>query len=164
MSLCVCGSGQEQDSCCLPFIDGRDFPPTAEALMRARYAAHCLGRFDYLRSSTHPKLRAETDWDDLERWSGSAAWEGLEILGTEQGGKDDAQGVVTFRARFTYQNVPQDHRERSVFERDENGHWVYVDGELDRPEPVRRESPKIGRNDPCSCGSGRKYKKCCGAA
>ena len=27
----------------------------------------------------------------------------------------------------------------------------------------RRESPKIGRNDPCPCGSGKKYKKCCGA-
>jgi uncharacterized protein YecA (UPF0149 family) len=26
---------------------------------------------------------------------------------------------------------------------------------------VRRESPKVGRNDPCPCGSGKKYKKCC---
>ena len=30
-------------------------------------------------------------------------------------------------------------------------------------EPVRREGPKIGRNDPCPCGSGKKYKRCCGA-
>ncbi|MBC7324722.1 MAG: SEC-C domain-containing protein, partial [Moorella sp. (in: Bacteria)] len=29
-------------------------------------------------------------------------------------------------------------------------------------QPVRREQ-KIGRNDPCPCGSGKKYKKCCGA-
>jgi tetratricopeptide (TPR) repeat protein len=29
--------------------------------------------------------------------------------------------------------------------------------------PVRRETPKVGRNDPCPCGSGKKYKKCCGA-
>jgi preprotein translocase subunit SecA len=28
---------------------------------------------------------------------------------------------------------------------------------------VRRETPKVGRNDPCPCGSGKKYKKCCGA-
>jgi hypothetical protein len=28
--------------------------------------------------------------------------------------------------------------------------------------PIRRESAKIGRNDPCPCGSGKKYKKCCG--
>jgi len=29
--------------------------------------------------------------------------------------------------------------------------------------PVRREGPRVGRNDPCPCGSGKKYKKCCGA-
>ena len=28
--------------------------------------------------------------------------------------------------------------------------------------PIKRESPKVGRNDPCVCGNGRKYKKCCG--
>ncbi|CAG0944456.1 Protein translocase subunit SecA [Gammaproteobacteria bacterium] len=30
-------------------------------------------------------------------------------------------------------------------------------------EPYRRETPKLGRNDPCHCGSGKKYKKCHGA-
>lgn len=34
---------------------------------------------------------------------------------------------------------------------------------LRRPLPERRAAPKVGRNDPCPCGSGRKYKKCCGA-
>ena len=29
--------------------------------------------------------------------------------------------------------------------------------------PIRRDAPKVGRNDPCPCGSGRKYKKCCGS-
>jgi preprotein translocase subunit SecA len=29
--------------------------------------------------------------------------------------------------------------------------------------PIRRDEPKVGRNDPCPCGSGKKYKKCCGA-
>ncbi|RPH65900.1 MAG: hypothetical protein EHM83_05270, partial [Burkholderiales bacterium] len=33
-----------------------------------------------------------------------------------------------------------------------------------RVETVRREQPKLGRNEPCPCGSGRKYKACCGAA
>ena len=28
--------------------------------------------------------------------------------------------------------------------------------------PITRETPKIGRNDPCICGNGRKFKKCCG--
>jgi preprotein translocase subunit SecA len=32
-----------------------------------------------------------------------------------------------------------------------------------RPAPVRQQVAKVGRNDPCPCGSGRKYKKCCGS-
>ena len=32
----------------------------------------------------------------------------------------------------------------------------------ERQEPIKREAPKVGRNDPCPCGSGKKYKKCCG--
>lgn len=30
------------------------------------------------------------------------------------------------------------------------------------PQPIVRDKPKVGRNDPCPCGSGKKYKKCCG--
>ncbi len=33
----------------------------------------------------------------------------------------------------------------------------------ERIEPIRRDNKKIGRNEPCPCGSGKKYKKCCGA-
>lgn len=33
-----------------------------------------------------------------------------------------------------------------------------------KPQTVRRETPKVGRNDPCPCGSGKKYKHCCGRA
>ncbi|HTG14601.1 MAG TPA: SEC-C metal-binding domain-containing protein [Blastocatellia bacterium] len=28
---------------------------------------------------------------------------------------------------------------------------------------MRNKGPRVGRNDPCPCGSGKKYKKCCGA-
>jgi preprotein translocase subunit SecA len=37
-------------------------------------------------------------------------------------------------------------------------------GEARSKEPVKRGTPKVGRNDPCPCGSGKKYKKCCGVA
>ena len=37
-----------------------------------------------------------------------------------------------------------------------------IDGETTNHEPIRNEGPKIGRNDPCPCGSGKKYKNCCG--
>jgi preprotein translocase subunit SecA len=39
-----------------------------------------------------------------------------------------------------------------------------VGGDDATPKTVRRDEPKVGRNDPCPCGSGRKYKKCHGAA
>jgi len=32
-----------------------------------------------------------------------------------------------------------------------------------KPSTVKRAKDKVGRNDPCPCGSGKKYKKCCGA-
>ena len=36
--------------------------------------------------------------------------------------------------------------------------------QLPKGVPIRNEAPSAGRNDPCPCGSGKKYKKCCGAA
>jgi hypothetical protein len=36
-------------------------------------------------------------------------------------------------------------------------------GGVDTVRQVKREEPKVGRNDPCPCGSGKKYKKCHGA-
>ena len=37
-----------------------------------------------------------------------------------------------------------------------------ADGDGAKAEPIRRDRPKVGRNDPCPCGSGKKYKKCHG--
>jgi preprotein translocase subunit SecA len=37
-----------------------------------------------------------------------------------------------------------------------------AEGDGSKPEPMRRDRPKVGRNDPCPCGSGKKYKKCHG--
>jgi preprotein translocase subunit SecA len=35
-------------------------------------------------------------------------------------------------------------------------------GEQAQKQPIKRDGEKIGRNEPCPCGSGKKYKKCCG--
>ena len=37
-----------------------------------------------------------------------------------------------------------------------------LDNDTVRKETVKNEEPKVGRNDPCPCGSGKKYKQCCG--
>ena len=56
-----------------------------------------------------------------------------------------------------------EHHEIATFGRVEN-EWRFIDGKMVNLSPERREAPKIGRNDPCACGSGKKYKKCCGLA
>jgi preprotein translocase subunit SecA len=40
---------------------------------------------------------------------------------------------------------------------------AFAGGEEEHAKPIRNKGPRIGRNDPCTCGSGKKYKKCCGA-
>ena len=55
---------------------------------------------------------------------------------------------------------PEMH-EVSTFVKESDG-WKFEDGELVGETPIVREEPKIGRNDPCPCGSGKKFKKCCG--
>jgi hypothetical protein len=40
---------------------------------------------------------------------------------------------------------------------------VFFEDDFDEDEPQQAFSDKVGRNDPCTCGSGKKYKKCCGA-
>jgi SEC-C motif-containing protein len=69
--------------------------------------------------------------------------------------------MVRFAAQYRQDGVRLVHHERSTFRR-EDGQWVYVDGEVDPKSPPRQVA-KVGRNDPCPCGSGKKYKKCCGA-
>ena len=44
----------------------------------------------------------------------------------------------------------------------ESGSEVFKKATHKKDESFKREAPKVGRNDPCSCGSGKKYKKCCG--
>jgi uncharacterized protein len=41
--------------------------------------------------------------------------------------------------------------------------YDYLDAQRPKAVPVRRDAPKVGRNDPCPCGSGKKFKRCCGA-
>jgi preprotein translocase subunit SecA len=39
---------------------------------------------------------------------------------------------------------------------------VFSHGDGSGAQPKERQKKKVGRNDPCTCGSGKKYKKCCG--
>jgi len=162
MTLCPCGSGQEFDACCRPFHDGTALPPTAEALMRSRYSAFVVDAIDYLHDTLAPESRDGFDRGETERWARESTWKGLEIVGTQQGGPDDDEGVVAFCARFDFEGKPHSHYEVSRFRR-EAGRWMYLDGQIGVSKHDPRRVAAVGRNDPCPCGSGKKFKKCCGA-
>jgi len=162
MNNCPCGSGLDYDVCCGPIIAGSP-AATAEALMRSRYSAFVKRAYGHLGSSLSAEQRKDFSPDDTKRWAESSEWLGLTIHRTDKGGPDDTTGLVEFTAKFKVGGKDQEHHEVAEFNR-EDGKWVYAGSANGPGKTVRRETPKLGRNDPCSCGSGKKYKKCCGAA
>jgi len=151
---CPCGSGAAEAACCGAYLAGTP-APTALALMRSRYTAYVRGAIDYLVATHDPRTRGSVDVAAITRWSRDTTWRGLEIVATERGGTGDDTGVVEFVASGTTRGTPFRQHERSRFRR-VAGAWVYSDGET-------RAAATAGRNDPCPCGSGLKYKRCHGA-
>lgn len=158
MSLCPCGSGLELDACCAPYVSGEKPAPTAEALMRSRFTAYAQGNAAYLHATLCEAEQGDEEMSEEE--INAATWQSLEIRATEAGQENDAAGVVEFIARYKSGGEQHAHHERSTFCR-EDGRWVYESGVINpKAQPIT--SAKVGRNDPCPCGSGKKYKKCCG--
>lgn len=159
MTKCACGSGRDYDSCCGPIIAGGP-APTAEALMRSRYTAFSEGNIGHLVDTMAPESRDDFDELETENTATQSEWQGLEVRAVSGGGPDDETGTVEFVARFNLKGEKRVHHELTDFRR-ENGRWVCVGGQVN-PKQAPRHVAKVGRNDPCPCGSGKKFKKCCG--
>jgi len=159
---CPCGSDLTYADCCEPIIKGERPAATAEELMRARYTAYTQVEMDFLQASLHPDHQGDNDPDGSRDWAENSEWHSLEIVETRDGGPDDDNGKVEFMASYTHQEQQQIYHEVAEFERVE-GQWYFKEGVPGVRKPIMREEPKVGRNDPCPCGSGRKYKKCCGS-
>ncbi|GHV96705.1 UPF0225 protein [Spirochaetia bacterium] len=160
MKSCPCGSGRAYAECCEPYITGKAKPPTAEALMRSRYSAYAEHEVDYIISTCVHRGKNDIDLKSTRDWSEQSTWLGLKIVASEKGGLADTEGVVEFEATYERDGLKEVHQERAKFKK-ENGDWLYDDGVV-APHTVVRSAPKVGRNDPCPCGSGKKYKHCCG--
>ncbi len=173
---CPCQSGLSYENCCEGFLKGSKLPETAEQLMRSRYTAFTKVDTDYLKKTLASESRQDFDANATKEWAATAKWKGLKILSTEKGGADDKKGTVEFVATYETEGQGLEHHETAQFRKSDSGQWLFVDGDShthkegeghhahhEKPQTVQRESPKIGRNDPCVCGSGKKYKKCCGA-
>lgn len=160
-SLCPCGSGNAYELCCLPCLQGRP-ARTALALMRSRYTAYVEKNIDYIVATADPQRRSQVDRAASQAWADEATWHGLSIVDVVDGEPDDKDGFVEFVVRYTAQGQDREHRERSRF-RKIGGRWHYLDAVPVKTEPLRA-APKPERNAPCPCGSGKKFKRCHGAA
>jgi SEC-C motif domain protein len=151
-SYCYCGSELSFENCCGSMIAGKRKAATALELMKSRYSAYCSGATDYLIATTHLSKRSQFDKASIEQWAKESEWKGLKIISTHKGTKEDTQGEVAFQAFFKDEaKKSRVHYEHSLFVK-EQSQWFYLSGKI----------IAISRNDNCPCGSGKKYKKCCG--
>lgn len=148
--LCPCGSALEYSLCCQRYLSGAEVAPDPSQLMRSRYTAFVIKDADYLIKTWHPSCQAAQFRQEIEAGFANTRWLGLTVFESASGA-DANEGYVSFVARFNEQHKAGAIIERSRFLK-ECGQWYYIDG----------TRPQFGRNDPCPCGSGKKFKKCCG--
>lgn len=146
---CPCGSGLEFQQCCGRLLDGSTFATNAEQLMRSRYSAFSLGKLDYLQASWHPDFVP----DDLTI-DPAVKWIKLRVVDFVDA---ENTAVVEFEASFLVYGRVEGMHERSRFVC-QQGRWLYTDGD---PLTPSFKAHKPARNEPCPCGSGKKYKRCC---
>jgi SEC-C motif domain protein len=147
---CPCCSDKLFADCCQPVIEDHSNAKTAEQLMRSRYTAFTLANNQYLMDSWAQETRPKEIYAEEE----SIQWLNLEVEKCEKGSSGDEDGYVTFTARFLSSGHLCRLHEKSSFIKD-GGLWYYLDGETES------DTEKVGRNAPCPCGSGKKYKRCC---
>ena len=154
---CPCQSQKEYSVCCAPFIEGIALPKNPEELMRSRYTAFSQSNIEYICQTMIGPALEGFDKKAAEKWSKEVTWQGLEIIFSAV---DNDRGTVEFIAKYALNGKPIAMHEVSIFHKIE-GKWFYYDGEVKNANTPFRKEKEINRNDPCSCGSGKKYKKCC---
>lgn len=158
---CACGSGLGFEVCCEPYLQGSPVP-TPETLMRARYVAFKLRNLDFIEATCTEEGLQSLNRLEIERSLPETVFQSFELRGTGGGDQGDDTGTVSFAFRYKFKGNEMAQAEIAHFRRID-GRWLYDFSEINpKSAPVRVDS--TGRNDPCTCGSGKKYKKCCGAA
>jgi SEC-C motif-containing protein len=153
---CPCGSGQTFGDCCEPVLTGRRPAATAEQLMRARFTAHVLRDYRFLHETHRPtagKPYVEETGEPAMQWTKL-------VVHAHETGADPDKAFVDFSAYGLDEGVEKVLQEKAEFLR-VNGTWLYNREARLGPAPYKAAAPKVGRNEPCPCGSGKKYKQCC---
>ena len=122
-NLCPCCSGKLYEECCELFHSKKEFPKTAEELMRSRYAAFAIPNGDYLWETTLPNKRKFHHKTELENWGKENTWTKLEII---QSSEKEVEFKAYFTDKFGKENI---HQERSTFKKVDKK-WYYVSGKF----------------------------------
>ena len=157
---CPCGADRAYLDCCGIFISNQKIPSTPEELMRSRYTAYNQVNLDYIAQTMKSPAADNFHVDDAREWAKKVSWIGLEVIKTRH---DFNKGIVEFRAHYYIDGKKSILHEISEFNF-ENGKWYYVNGTKPNKKFIANAVKKMGRNDICSCGSNKKYKKCCGTS
>lgn len=156
-SPCPCNAQQRYEQCCGPLLAGKTQAKTAEQLMRSRFSAFYLADIDYLIRTHHPSQRQADDREGLTDSVENCQWHSLQIILSRQGQAQQHSGEVEFVAYYSKQQQMFQLHENSRFVKEQD-RWFYVDG-----DQLASQNPlELGRNEPCWCGSGSKFKRCHG--
>lgn len=166
---CPCGTGFLYTDCCGPLIRGTSHADTAEDLMRSRFTAFSKGLWDYIEETRYSDGQELSACYKTKFLHDDILWTKLDILSIKNGDALDDKGEVGFIAHYIESGEKKTLQEVSNFIK-QDGKWYYNEHESriissDSPpstKPFNRKQPKVGRNEPCPCGSNKKYKKCCG--
>lgn len=141
MKPCYCGSLKSFETCCEALLSGDKKASSAEMLMRSRYSAYVTKNASYLNETSTANV-PEVIFTALD----TLVWLKLDV-------QSSTETEVTFCAYFKDNETVEVMKEHSFFI-EEEGQLKY-----DRGESL---DVTIQRNEACPCGSGKKYKKCCG--
>ena len=149
---CHCCSNRQFSECCEPILRNKS-AQRPEQLMRSRYSAYVVKNYDYILTTYAPVQQQKLSLQALRENSENTKWLQLEVLDTTE---SDDVGTVEFVATYSIDGDFFAMHELSSFIK-QDGNWYYTIG------LTKEKSGQITptRNDPCPCGSGKKYKKCC---
>lgn len=156
MQTCPCGNKKNYTDCCGLFIDENKKPNTPEELMRSRYTAYTQANMEYIARTMLPPASQHFNAKEAYNWSNKVEWLQLNVITSSMDGN---KGFVEFEAYYKDQGKKFVMHEASEF-RFERDQWYYIDGTDMGSRQIA--TSHLGRNDACDCGSGKKYKKCCG--
>jgi SEC-C motif-containing protein len=149
----------EYSQCCGLIIDGQAKSYSATALMRSRYTAYVLGKIEHIAATQ--TNNDDFDAEEAKMWAAGSEWLGLDVVQSKKEGPNTE--IVEFKAYYLDKSNEKTHVHHEIAEfKSAAEKWLYDKGSIMGAAPYVRSTPKPGRNDPCLCGSGKKYKKCCG--